>query len=332
MPLKPVVVVGSINMDLVCGVERIPATGETILGSNFQMFHGGKGANQAVAVARLGYPVNMVGHVGDDAFGMRLRKGLRVAGVNTGQVSTVRSGSSGIALICADSQYQNSIVVVPGANGKLTPADLDKAAPVLRAAGIILTQLEIPFETVERLAFLACRFSIPLMLDPAPARLLPDHLLRKVDFLTPNETESGAISDLHDGKVSPASAPKVAQRLLRKGVRHVLIKMGDRGVYAASARGTGVMVPPFKVKAVDSTGAGDAFNGGLAVALMRGLDLAAAARFASAVAALSVTRMGAQPSMPTAGEVKKFISSSSNLNVGQLFPRTLTIRMSLPAL
>ncbi len=321
MRLKPVVVVGSINMDLVCGVERIPAMGETVLGSNFQMFHGGKGANQAVAVARLGYPVSMVGRVGDDAFGMRLRKSLRAVGVNTWRVTTARSSSSGVALICADSHYQNSIVVVPGANGRLIPADLDKAAPVLRAAGIILAQLEIPFETVEHLAVLASRFSVPLMLDPAPARPLPDHLMRKVDFLTPNETESGTISGLDAGKVSPAAAPKIARRLLCKGVRHVLIKMGDRGVYAATAQGMGVMIPPFKVKAVDSTGAGDAFNGGLAVALMRGLDFATAARFASAVAALSVTRMGAQRSMPAAREVKKFVSRSSSLDVDQLFPR-----------
>jgi ribokinase len=322
MAPKPIVVVGSINLDLVCSVERIPATGETVFGDNFQTFHGGKGANQAVAAARLGYPVSLVGRVGDDAFGTRLRKSLQAAGVNTRRVTTTRSGSSGVALICADSHYQNSIVVVPGANGKLGPADLDKAAPVLRAAGIILAQLEIPFETVEHLAVLARRFSVPLMLDPAPGRALPELLLRKVDFLTPNETESGTICGLAAGKVNPSAAPKISRELLRRGVRHVLIKMGDRGAYVATAQGIGVMIPPFKVEAVDSTGAGDAFNGGLAVALMRGLDFVSAARFASAVAARSVMRMGAQPSMPAAREVRKFVSSLSSLNVDQLFPKS----------
>jgi ribokinase len=159
------------------------------------------------------------------------------------------------------------------------------------------------------------------MLDPAPARPLPKNLMRKVDFLTPNEMEGGTISGLDGGKVNPSSAPEFARRLLGKGARHVLLKMGDRGVYAATKQGVELMIPPFKVKAIDSTGAGDAFNGGLAVALMRGLDFATAARFASAVAALSVTRMGAQPSMPSAREARKFVSRSSNLDVGRLFSK-----------
>jgi ribokinase len=320
MALKPIVVVGSINMDLVCTVERIPATGETVLGGNFQTFHGGKGANQAMAVARLGYPVRFVGHVGDDSFGARLCKGLQSAGVKTSRLTTARASSSGVALICADSHHQNSIVVVPGANGKLLPADLEKAAPALRSAGMILVQLEIPFDTVEYLAKLADRFSVPLMLDPAPARNLPASLMRKVDFLTPNEIESRTISGLGAGEVSLTAAPEIARRLLRKGARHVVIKMGDRGAYAAAAQAKGVMIPPFKVKAVDSTGAGDAFNGGLAVALMRGVDFADAARFASAVAALSVSRMGAQPSMPAEREVKEFVTRFSGLNLERILP------------
>jgi ribokinase len=322
MSRKPIVVVGSINLDLVCSVERIPAAGETISGDRFQTFHGGKGANQAVAAAGLGYPVSMVGRVGDDAFGKRLREGLRAAGVNIRQVATVKATSSGLALICADRRGQNSIVVVPGANGKLLPADLDKAAPLLRSAAIILTQLEVPFETVEYLAALADRFSVPLMLDPAPGRALPDHLLRHVSYLTPNETETSTICGLGAEEVNPSTVPEIARRLLRRGVRHVLIKMGSQGAYAATTQNREGMLPPLKVDVVDSTAAGDAFNGGLAVALVRGLDFLSAARFASVVAALSVTRMGAQPSMPAGREVKKLVASCSSLNIEQLFPKS----------
>ncbi len=318
MGRKPIVVVGSVNLDLVSSVERIPAPGETISGDRFQIFHGGKGANQAVAIARLGYPVSMVARVGDDPFGRRLREGLRSAGVDIRQVTTAKATSSGVALICADQQGQNSIVVVPGANGKLIPADLDKAAPLLRYAGMILTQLEIPFETIEHLAALAERFAVPLMLDPAPARKLPDQLLCQVTYLTPNETETGIICDVGAGEVNPSTAPGIARQLIGRGVRHVLIKMGSQGAYVATAQSDGVLLPPFKVQVVDSTAAGDAFNGGLAVALMRGLGFVSAARFATAVAALSVTRMGAQPSMPAAREVNRFARSCMGLKVSQL--------------
>ena len=166
---KGIVVVGSINLDLVCAVDRIPIPGETITGSDFRVFHGGKGANQAAAIARLRYPVSMVAKVGDDEFGHRLRRGLRDQGVRVKEVTRARRTSSGVALISADRRGQNSIVVVPGANGKLLPPDLEKASARLRAAGMILTQLEIPLETVEYLAIVAHRFQVPLMLDPAPA-------------------------------------------------------------------------------------------------------------------------------------------------------------------
>ncbi len=307
---KRIVVVGSVNLDLVCSVERIPRAGETISGKRFETFHGGKGANQAVAIARLGYPVSMVAKVGDDAFGQRLQQGLETSGVNIKAVSIARQTSSGIALICTDGQGQNSIVVIPGANGKLLPKDLEKAVPLLRSAGMILTQLEIPLETVECLAALARRFGVPLMLDPAPARELSNRLLRQVTFLTPNETETAILCGAQTEELNPATAPGFARSLVRRGAQNVIIKMGSRGAYVA-ASAVEDSLPAFKVKAVDSTAAGDAFNGGLAVALMRGQDLLAAARFASAVAALSVTRMGAQPSMPTAREVDRFLRDSS---------------------
>jgi ribokinase len=302
---KPIVVVGSINFDLVVGADRLPLAGETITGNNFATFHGGKGANQAVAAAKLGYPVAMVGCVGHDNFGPQLRHGLENAGVDVSHVSTVPE-SSGIALITTGKRGENSIVVVPAANARLTPAALEKAASLLERAGIILAQLEIPLETVEYLAQFADTRGIPLMLDPAPARALPESLLRRITWLTPNETEAHALlahcSDDHD-----ATSEHAARRFLDRGVKNVILKIGSRGCLIAQPDREDLRVPAFSVTAVDTTAAGDAFNGGFAVALMRGLDVSRSAVFASAVAAISVTRPGAQPSMPTADEVDRFL-------------------------
>jgi ribokinase len=309
---KPIVVVGSVNLDLVGCMDRIPEVGETVTGNRFELFHGGKGANQAVAVARLGYPVSIVAKVGDDQFGVRLRQGLRIAGVDVRAVRVEKRTSSGVALISTDKRGQNSIVVIPGANGKLLPGGLEKATPLLRSAGMILTQLEIPWETVEYLAALAQRSNIPLMLDPAPARPIPNDLMRKITFLTPNETETSVICGIRNEDLNPSTAPEIARTLLDRGLRNVVIKMGCRGAYAATAGNSGAFVSAFKVNAVDSTAAGDAFNGALAVALMQGQDFLAASRFGSAVAALSVTRMGAQPSMPGAREVNRFLKNSAS--------------------
>lgn len=304
---RPIVVVGSVNLDLVCSGERIPASGETVTGDNFQTFHGGKGANQAVAVSGLGYPVSMVAKVGDDPFGARLRQGLRTSGVNVTAVGTARGTTSGVELISVDRQGLNSITVIPGANGKLLPRDLEKSLPRLRSAGMILSQLEIPLETVEFLAAAARRYQVPFMLDPAPARPLPPTLLSQVTFLTPNETETRTLCGGPECELSPASVEGFAQRLLNMGPQNVIIKMGCQGAYIATADGLRLMVPAFQVKAVDSTAAGDAFNSGVAVALMRGSNLAEAVRFGAAVGALSVTRAGAQPAMPTAREVNAFL-------------------------
>ena len=167
--MRSIVVVGSVNLDLVCMGKRIPAPGETLTGDQFHTFHGGKGANQAVAVGRLGYPVRMVAKVGDDEFGARLRQGLKEAHVDVTSVATARGTASGVALISVDAKGQNSITVIPGANGRLVPKDLDKALPSLRNAGMILAQLEIPMETVEQLSEIAAQYQVPLMLDPAPA-------------------------------------------------------------------------------------------------------------------------------------------------------------------
>jgi ribokinase len=300
---RPIVVVGSINLDLVVGAERIPRVGETITGKTFNTYFGGKGANQAVAAAKLLYPVAMVGCVGTDAFGGQLREGLVDAGVDTSGISIV-GGPSGVALITTSSLGENNIVVVPGANGHLEPAILERTAPLLQRAGMILTQLEIPIQTVEYLADLAERNDIPLMLDPAPAHDLPTSLLRKITWLTPNETETQEILKIHIS--SDEDCNVAAESLLSRGAKNVLLKIGTRGAIVAQQNGVREIVPAFPVKAVDTTAAGDAFNGGFAVGLMKGMDAIESARFAAAVAAISVTRPGAQPSMPTLQEVEFF--------------------------
>ena len=309
--MKSIVVVGSVNLDLVCTGKRIPAPGETVTGDRFQTFHGGKGANQAFAVGRLGYPVSMVAKVGDDEFGDRLRQGLKTADVDVTAVGTAKATASGVALISVDGRGQNSITVVPGANGKLLPRDLQRALPLLRTAGMILTQLEIPMQTVEYLAEIADRFRIPFMLDPAPARPIPRSILHRVTYLTPNETETAALCGTAADNLTPANAGGYADKLLKRGAANVIIKMGGRGCRVAGADGLRTMIPAFKVKVVDSTAAGDAFNGGLAVALMRGMSLVEAVRFASAVGAVSVTRAGAQPAMPTAREVNRLLKTDA---------------------
>ncbi len=307
---RPIVVAGSINLDLVSIGKRIPGPGETVKGDTFHTFHGGKGANQAVAAARLGYPVSMIGKVGADDFGKRLQQGLKSEGINIRGVSAAASAASGVAMIAVDAKGQNSITVVPGANDELLPRDLEKCLPQLRSAGIILTQLEIPMESVEYLSTVAQRHAIPFVLDPAPARSLSRNLLRRVTYLTPNETETCALCGISPSELSPATVARYAQ-FLQGGAANVIVKMGRFGAYVAGVDGLRQLIPAFKVKAVDSTAAGDAFNAGLAVALMRGMDLPRAVRFASAVGALSATRPGAQASMPRSGEVDRFLGNQT---------------------
>jgi len=304
---KPIIVVGSINLDLVARAKSIPRPGETLTGDSFRTFFGGKGANQAVAVAKLGYPVTMLGNVGDDAFGEQLRSALAQAGVSTGAV-TVVPGASGVALIVIASSGQNSIVVVPGANGLLSPAQLERQASLLGTAGILLAQLEIPLESVEFLASFAEQHGIPLLLDPAPARGLPAALLRRVTWLTPNETEAETLLN-HPG-LCGQDPIQAANELLREGPRNVIVKLGSRGCVLASGEKMVEVIPAFPVEAVDTTAAGDAFNGGFAAGLMHGDSPRQSAVFASAVAAISVTRHGAQPSMPTNDEVQSFLKGT----------------------
>ena len=199
---KPVLVVGSINLDLVASAPKIPFPGETLIGQSFQTFFGGKGANQAVAVARLGHPVNIIGKVGDDDIGKRLIQGLKTAGVRTSAVGKAKRTSSGVALIATDKSGQNCIIVIPGANGKVGPSDLRKYSSLIASAGIILTQLETPIETVNDLLRMASRHGVPVMLDPAPARELPNEMLRHVAWLTPNESEAALLCGEASGTLS----------------------------------------------------------------------------------------------------------------------------------
>jgi ribokinase len=302
-------VVGSINLDLVASSQRIPLPGETVSGKTFNTFPGGKGANQAVAAGKLGAPVSMIGRIGNDAFGTQLRASLEAANVDTKAVEVAQT-SSGIALITTAEDGQNAIVVVPGANGELSPRELEKHLPLIREAGIILTQLEIPLETIEYLAMIVRRENIQLVLDPAPARALPASLLQSVAWLTPNETESLTLLQRNATDLRTEALEDAAQQLLKQGCRNVLLKLGERGCYVALATGERTLVPSYRVKAIDTTAAGDAFNGAFATALLRGSDPIASVKFAAAVAAISVTRHGAQPSMPTPTDVEAFLRNT----------------------
>jgi ribokinase len=304
--VKRVVVVGSINLDLVAFAPSIARAGETRAGSTFQTFPGGKGANQAVAAARVGASVSMVGKVGSDAFGEQLRANLQSSGVDIEAVA-VAPGPSGVALITTDQQGQNAITVIAGANALVVPADLDQNIDVIRGADVLLSQLELPLETVIYLSDIARREHIPLVLDPAPASPVPSALLNNVAWLTPNETEACSLLGDAGQQISDDDVPRFAEALLKLGSRNVILKLGDRGCFLALSDGTRERIPAYPVRAVDSTAAGDAFNGAFAAALLDGRSPIESARYASAVAAISVTRNGAQPSMPTRAEVEQFL-------------------------
>lgn len=297
-----ILVVGSANMDLVAFSDRLPAPGETLLGGAFQSFAGGKGANQAVAAARAGGKVAFLGRIGTDLFGARLREGLQRAGVDTRLLGEVE-GASGVAIIMSGGG-DNMIVVAPGANDAVTPAAIDKAA----FAGIrfVLAQLETPLDGVLAVARLAREAGATFILDPAPARTLPQELLSLVDWLTPNESEGAGLLGL-PVLDDPIAA---ARRLKALGPRGVVLKLGGQGVVVLGADGRPVAIPARMVAAIDTTAAGDAFNGAFAVALSEGLSAPEAARFAAAAAAISVTRHGAQPAMASRAEIDAMTARS----------------------
>ncbi|MGG5238488.1 ribokinase [Pseudomonas lurida] len=305
MPAK-VVVVGSLNMDLVTRASRLPRAGETLIGQTFSTVPGGKGANQAVASARLGADVSMIGCVGTDAYGTQLREALRVEGIDCQAVSTV-DGSSGVALIVVDDSSQNAIVIVAGSNGELTPASLQAFDSVLQAADVIVCQMEVPMNTVGYALKRGRELGKTVILNPAPASApLPAEWYASIDYLIPNESEAGALSGVTVDSIDSAKA--AATQLIKAGAGKVIITLGSQGALFTDGQGFEHLLAP-KVRAVDTTAAGDTFVGGFAAALANGKSEAEAIRFGQVAAALSVTRAGAQPSIPTLHDVQGFVPS-----------------------
>ena len=298
--MKNILVVGSSNTDLIIRVPRIPRPGETVLGGEFSTAAGGKGANQAVAAARAGGRVTFVARIGIDGFGDRALANFKLDNIDARFVLRNDDVPSGIALITVDERGENSISVASGANALLSAADIERAAEAFAAADILLLQLESPLETVAAAVREAKKRGVPVILNPAPARDLDDELLRLVTVLTPNEHEAELLTGI--AVRDERTARDAARRLRARGPGTVIVTLGERGVHALAAGFEG-SVPAFKVDPVDTTAAGDVFNGALAVALAEKRPLPEALRFAQAAAAISVTRSGAQPSAPTRAEI-----------------------------
>ena len=295
MHSKKIIVIGSTNMDMVVKTSHIPTPGETVLSGSFFMNPGGKGANQAVSVARLGGDVAFVSKVGNDVFGKQSTQLFEEEGIDIAHLLSDDTLPSGVALITVDQSGENSIVVASGANAGLTPADLEDALDKIAGAGIVLMQLEIPMETVHFAAIYAVKHGVKVILNPAPANTLPPKLLSCIDIITPNQSEAAMLSGIN--VTDAATAAQAAVAIHNLGVKSVIITMGAMGCVIYD-KGEITVVPAQKVEAVDTTAAGDVFCGALAVALAEGGTLFDAVNFASRAAAISVTRMGAQPSIP----------------------------------
>lgn len=305
--MKPkIVIVGSSNTDMIVRLSHLPKPGETVIHGSFAMAAGGKGANQAVSAARAGGDVTLLTKVGNDLFGSQTLAGFRKEGLNTEFVSIDSSSPSGVALIFVDERGENSIGVASGANGEFHPSDLSQALHLISSADILLVQLEIPLPTVEAAIRCAAQAGVRVILNPAPARKLDPDTLRLVSVITPNQAEAEVLSGvpLADDK----SFETAAKALLSKGVETVVITLGARGAFLAEA-GTFEIIPAFAVKPIDTTAAGDVFNGALAVSIGEGIDVPEAVRFANAAAALSVQKLGAQPSAPERTEIFDFLKT-----------------------
>jgi ribokinase len=298
-----IVVVGSLNMDVVAVASRIPVPGETIIGNKYFTAAGGKGANQAFAAAKLGGDTAMIGRIGDDAFGQEMRQALSSVGCNVSGIGVI-PGTSGVALIFVAETGQNSIVVVPGANDAFTPEHVD--ASLFQGAKTVLLQLENPIETVIAAAEKARLAGVRVILDPAPAPAepLPSRLLKAIDIVTPNETEASILVGLPPSRLSPKQAVEVARKLQDAGANTVIVKLGDQGCVIADGE-SAILHPAPEVNAIDTVGAGDVFNAALAVGLSEGLSLSDAAEFANAAAAFSVTRLGhGESAIPSRAEIQ----------------------------
>ena len=298
--MKQIVVLGSSNTDLVVRAQRMPEAGETVLGDKFVMAAGGKGANQAVAVARLGGDVQFIAKLGCDMFGDKAVEGYKAEGLDTSTILRDESAPSGVALITVDDNAENCIVVAPGANNKLSCSDVDAMRGYIEGAQYLLMQLEVPMEVVEYAASMAHAAGVKVVLNPAPAAEISAELLSKLELITPNRTEiqlltGVAVTDLE-------SAERAAKVLLERGVRKVVVTLGSMGALVCDGEQF-VHVQARKVEPVDTTAAGDTFNGAMCVALCEGYSLAEAVRFATAASSIAVTRFGAQPSIPSREEV-----------------------------
>lgn len=312
---KRIIVVGSINMDLVARTPRIPLPGETLMGDSFVTVPGGKGANQAVAAARLGAKtcqVHLVGRVGGDDFGERMLNGFNGHGVETGRVTVTEGASSGVAIIFVDRQGENTIVVAPGANALLTPRDVDAAEDLIAGAAAVILQLEIPLETAVHVVAMCQRLGVFTILDPTPA---PENLPRElygVDIFTPNQREATALLGVSaPGRGKHADDAKgIGAQFLSLGARTVVLKRGNRGAVVIDRDETIRTIPPYKVNVVDTTAAGDAFTGALAVGRAEGMALAESVRFANAAGALCCQAFGAQPALPSREAVDQLIAET----------------------
>lgn len=308
---KPkITVIGSSNTDLVAKVPRIPAPGETILGAEFIIAAGGKGANQAVAAARLGSEVTFIAKVGADDFGDRALENFKHDGIVTDFVFRSEEAPTGVALIFVDEEGENTIAVAEGANAGLSPEEVTQAKASIVSADIVLLQLEIPMPTVEQAVFIASKANVPIILNPAPAQPVPASLFEKITFLTPNENEAALLTGMPIE--DETSALEAGKELLKSGVLNVIVTLGNLGAMLVNNKKAS-RIPTRKIDAVDTTGAGDVFNGALAFAIASGRDIEAAIKFANAAAALACTKMGAQPSIPTIDEVTQFISLSDRM-------------------
>jgi ribokinase len=303
-----IVVIGSSNTDMIVRTPTLPRPGETLLGGEFITAAGGKGANQAVAARRAGGQVAYVARIGSDMFGDLALAGWRQEGIDVSHVSQDPKAPSGVALIFVSHAGENSISVAGGANNKLSPALIKKAAPLIRSASTVLMQLETPLETIQAAAEIAAKAGVRVILNPAPAQPLSADLLKLVDVLTPNETEAELLTGIRIR--NEKEALKAAAALQLAGAKNVIITLGSKGALVAAASAKPHFIPAFQVTPVDTTAAGDTFNGALAVALGEGRDLVDAARFASAAAAISITRMGAQPSAPKRKEIEKLLRNA----------------------
>ncbi len=303
---KRIVVIGSSNTDMIIKIDRIPRPGETVIGGRFSTAAGGKGANQAVAAARAGGDVTFIGRVGNDIFGDEALKGFAADNIDIDHIIRDTTAPSGVASIFVDRNGQNSIAVADGANANLSPADVEAAEKTIAGADILVMQLETPIETVTAAAMMAHTRGVKVILNPAPARPLTDELLKTVSILTPNETEAELLTGI--GVENEDDARKAAEALLARGVATVMVTMGENGVIIATADGVR-KVDAFDVDPVDTTAAGDVFNGALAVAIAEGRQLDKAVLFANAAAAMSVTKLGAQPSAPRRHEIDEFMKN-----------------------